>query len=107
MRRIPSILATAAVVTAATASAQQFNRDVAALAAPNIWTDGAELADVDGDGDLDLLFANGSSYGGTGGQDSQLTVFARYSETRTDRRYQSCATFFMAFVRGPFLCWRF
>ncbi len=72
MRRIPSILTAAAVVTAASmAHGQQFNRDVAALSAPNIWTDGVELSDVDLDGDLDLLFANGSSYGGTGGAGSQ------------------------------------
>jgi len=46
--------------------AQQFTYNAAALPAQNIWTDGVVLVDVDADGDRDIVFANGSSYGGTG-----------------------------------------
>ncbi len=49
---------------APSAAAQQFTYDAAALPAQSLWTDGVELVDVDGDGDVDILFANGSVYGG-------------------------------------------
>ena len=58
----------AAALLAGTAAAQQFLYDATALPAQNLWTDGVALADVDGDTDLDILFANGSAYGGTGSQ---------------------------------------
>src|SRR5262245_48907326 len=56
---------------AGAAAAQQFVYDAAALPAQSVWTDGVALADVDLDGDVDILFANGSSYGGTGTQGAQ------------------------------------
>ncbi|RKY21174.1 MAG: hypothetical protein DRQ55_05205 [Planctomycetota bacterium] len=46
-------------------SAQQFMRDTS-FPAQNVWTDGVETVDVDDDGDIDILFANGSNYGSTG-----------------------------------------
>ncbi|MFT7461799.1 MAG: hypothetical protein ACI9EF_000133 [Pseudohongiellaceae bacterium] len=55
------------------AMGQQFVRNAAAIPAQTIWTDGVELVDVDADGDVDILFANGSAYGstGTGGAQDQ------------------------------------
>jgi hypothetical protein len=54
--------------SASSLTSQQFTRDASALPAQNVWTDGVLVADVDGDGDMDILFANGSSYGGGGAQ---------------------------------------
>ena len=53
-------------------AAQQFTLDSGAITSGNIWTDGVEIADVDADGDNDILFANGSSYGGGGSQPQHL-----------------------------------
>jgi len=61
----------AAALLAPAAAAQQFTYNAAALPAQNIWTDGVELVDVDADGDVDILFANGNIYGGTGAQGAQ------------------------------------
>ncbi|MHC5209165.1 MAG: FG-GAP repeat domain-containing protein [Planctomycetota bacterium] len=47
-------------------AAQQFVYDGAALPAQTVWTDGVAFADVDMDGDTDIIFANGSTYGSTG-----------------------------------------
>ncbi|MHC4845290.1 MAG: FG-GAP repeat domain-containing protein [Planctomycetota bacterium] len=71
MLRISCFLSLAALALSPLASAQQFVRDAAAIPAQTIWTDGVELVDVDADGDIDILFANGSSYGGTGTQGAQ------------------------------------
>ncbi|HEX5011941.1 MAG TPA: VCBS repeat-containing protein [Planctomycetota bacterium] len=64
--RILSSLAALALVPAL--HAQQFVYNATALPAQSLWTDGVALVDVDGDTDLDILFANGSTYGGTGSQ---------------------------------------
>jgi hypothetical protein len=66
MRRSLWALSCLALATAVSASAQQFTYNAAALPAQNIWTDGVELVDVDADNDIDILFANGSAYGGAG-----------------------------------------
>ncbi|MGQ0552447.1 MAG: FG-GAP repeat domain-containing protein [Planctomycetota bacterium] len=60
--RLPVWLA----LLAAPLTAQQFLYNAAALPAQSVWTDGVELVDVDADGDIDILFANGNVYGGTG-----------------------------------------
>jgi len=67
------ILSALVAVLAPAALTQQFNRVASALPAQTIWTDGVELVDVDADGDIDILFANGSAYGstGTGGAQDQ------------------------------------
>ncbi|MEM7308480.1 MAG: VCBS repeat-containing protein [Planctomycetota bacterium] len=62
----------AAALTAAPIGAQQFTYDATALPPGAIWTDGVELVDIDADGDIDILFANGSSYGAGGFQPQQL-----------------------------------
>ncbi len=54
------------------AAAQQFTYDSSALPPGTIWTDGVELVDIEGDGDIDILFANGSTYGSGGAQPQQL-----------------------------------
>jgi hypothetical protein len=56
---------------AAPLAAQQFVYNAAALPAQNVWTDGVEIADIDKDGDNDILFANGSAYGGAGAAGAQ------------------------------------
>ena len=61
-----------AVFSAAPLAAQQFTYDAAAHSSGNIWTDGVELADIEGDGDIDILYANGSSYGAGGFQPQHL-----------------------------------
>lgn len=71
MRRTICFLALSVLTFAPWTFSQQFTRDNGALQTGGPWTDGVELADVDGDGDLDLLFANGSSYGGSGTQGAQ------------------------------------
>ncbi|MGQ0551847.1 MAG: FG-GAP repeat domain-containing protein [Planctomycetota bacterium] len=58
-----SVLLPIALLASATTAAAQFNYNAASLPAQTLFTDGVELADVDGDGDIDILFAN---RGGTG-----------------------------------------
>lgn len=58
MRRSLWAVSCLAVVLGHHASAQQFTYNAAALPANSAFTDGVELADVDGDGDIDILFAN-------------------------------------------------
>ncbi len=61
----------ATAVLAPAGLAQQFTYDNTALPVQNVWTDGVELADMDNDGDIDVLFANGQGYG-SGGALTQL-----------------------------------
>jgi hypothetical protein len=66
MARSTFLLPLAALALAPFAGAQQFTYNAAALPAQSLWTDGVAIADIDNDGDNDILFANGSAYGGTG-----------------------------------------
>ncbi len=54
------------------ATAQQFTVDGTALPAQNIWTDGVAFSDVDMDGFVDILFANGQGYGSGGALQQHL-----------------------------------
>ena len=69
LRRSLSLIA---AFSTAPLAAQQFTYDAAAHSPGNVWTDGIELADVDADGDIDILYANGSSYGAGGFQPQHL-----------------------------------
>lgn len=71
MLRTRTVPALVAALLAPMALAQQFTYNAAALPAQNIWTDGVVIADLDGDGDRDIVFANGSVYGGAGTQGAQ------------------------------------
>ncbi len=62
----------AAALSATSLAAQQFTYDAGAHSPGNIWTDGVELVDIEGDGDIDILYANGSSYGSGGFQPQHL-----------------------------------
>lgn len=65
MHRSLALTLALASALAVPASSQQFTNDTS-FPAQSIWTDGVETVDVDGDGDIDILFANGSAYGSTG-----------------------------------------
>lgn len=49
-----------------TARAQQFQHQVGLLPAPARWSEGVECVDVDLDGDLDVLFADGDGFNAAG-----------------------------------------
>ncbi len=68
MLRTRFVMALAAAALAPAALAQQFTYDTLALPAQTLWTDGVVAVDLDGDTDKDIVFANGSVYGGTGAQ---------------------------------------
>ncbi|HTE05379.1 MAG TPA: hypothetical protein VK824_04215, partial [Planctomycetota bacterium] len=68
MVRCKFMLPLAVIALARVAGAQQFVYNASALPAQNLWTDGVAIADIDNDGDNDILFANGDVYGGTGAQ---------------------------------------
>ncbi|MCB9899331.1 MAG: VCBS repeat-containing protein [Planctomycetes bacterium] len=70
MRRAIALIGLTAL-TAAPVAAQQFNYFAPALPSQNVWTDGVVLVDVDADDDIDIVFANGSAYGGTGSSGAQ------------------------------------
>ncbi len=46
----------------ATAQSYQFQRRATVLPAETLWTEGAVVIDIEGDGDLDLVLANGEGY---------------------------------------------
>ena len=68
MSRLRTLSSLAALLLGPAAVAQQFTYSSTALPANSAWTDGIAIADVDGDGDKDILCANAggttlSSYG--------------------------------------------
>ncbi len=50
----------------------QFVIDNTALPAQLLWTDGVVIADIEGDGDNDIVFANGFGYGAGGAREQHL-----------------------------------
>jgi len=71
MSNIRSACMLVVLLVASAAPAQQFTYDGAALPPQSVWTNGVAIADIDNDGDNDIVFANGSAYGGTGAAGSQ------------------------------------
>ncbi len=56
------------LLLAPAATAQQFTYQNGLLPGPNRWAEGVTAADVDGDGDLDLLFSEGEGFASAGAQ---------------------------------------
>ncbi len=56
----------ALAVASAPGAAQQFQYQLGAIPGPPRWTEGIEAVDVDHDGDLDLVFANGEGFASAG-----------------------------------------
>ena len=65
--RVSRALIVSLAVLAPTMSAQQFTYSSSTLPAQNLWTDGVVIADMDGDGNNDIVFANGQGYATNGG----------------------------------------
>jgi plastocyanin len=63
------------------ASAQQFVDVPGIFPGPNRWTEGTDLVDVDGDGDLDVLFANGDGFSGPGAKRQNVLLINQLVET--------------------------
>jgi plastocyanin len=68
----------AAVLLASAASAQQFQHQAGAIPGTPRWTEGVECADVDNDGDLDLLFADGDGFSSPGTARQNVLVINQF-----------------------------
>ena len=66
MRRL-LLISAAALIPAAPGLAQQFQQVGSSLPGPVVWSEGVEVLDANGDGWLDVLFANGNGYRSAGG----------------------------------------
>jgi plastocyanin len=64
-----------------TAQAQQFQRQIGAIPGPTRWSEGVEAVDVDNDGDLDLLFADGDGFSTPGAQRQNVLIINKLIET--------------------------
>jgi plastocyanin len=61
--------------------AQQFQYQPGLIPGPNRWTEGMELADVDGDGDLDLFIADGEGFSSPGAQRQNVLLINQFVQT--------------------------
>ncbi len=61
--------------------AQQFQRQPGWIPGPPRWSEGVEAADVDGDGDLDLFFADGEGFSSAGIKRQNVLVINQLRET--------------------------
>ena len=76
------IIALAALgLLAAPASAQQFTRIPGLLPGTPRWSEGVEAVDVDNDGDLDLLFADGNGFTSAGAKRQNVLLINQLIET--------------------------
>tara|TARA_R110002072_G_scaffold69483_17_gene168520 strand:- start:2923 stop:5112 length:2190 start_codon:yes stop_codon:yes gene_type:complete len=66
------------LVLTGSAAAQQFTSSTSILPANNTWTEGVECVDVDMDGDLDLIFANGDGFVSAGTQRQNLLLINQF-----------------------------
>jgi len=78
-----SITLPLAATLASLAPAQQFVQAVGALPGPAVWSEGVCAADVDRDGDLDLLFANGDGFDTAGARRQNVLVINKLVELGT------------------------
>jgi len=73
-------LTLAAAAAALTPPTQQFVEAAGALPGPAVWSEGVAAVDVDRDGDLDLLFANGEGFASAGLKRQSALVINRLVE---------------------------
>ena len=63
------------------AAAQQLVEQPGMLPGGAVWTEGVECADVDGDGDLDVFFANGEGMSGPGPKRQNVLLIKQLVES--------------------------
>ncbi|MEZ6018121.1 MAG: VCBS repeat-containing protein [Planctomycetota bacterium] len=74
------VLAGSLSASSALAGAQQFTQAAGVLPGGNVWSEGVCAADVDRDGDLDLLFANGDGFSSAGAKRQNVLVINKLIE---------------------------
>lgn len=80
-RRSPLLAAFVALsMLPGAANAQQFTQATGVLPGPNRWSEGVTAADIDLDGDLDLLFANGDGFASAGTKRQNVLVINKLIE---------------------------
>jgi hypothetical protein len=62
-----AFIAAVSLFAARASLAQQFQQVVGGIPGPVVWSEGVAVLDADGDGKLDIIFANGNGYSSAGG----------------------------------------
>ena len=60
---LPWVAAAALLLSSSPISAQTFQDQPGAIPGPNLWSEGVEAFDANGDGHLDVIFTNGNGFG--------------------------------------------
>ncbi len=74
------VLFAGAAIFGASAAAQQFTQAAGVLPGPDRWSEGVTAVDVDLDGDLDLIFANGDGFASPGAQRQNTLIINKLVE---------------------------